>query len=73
MTKKRSIATQKIRKMLSRVSSIIKSMKKISRDGSRDEFEPTNMQNLVEDIQVLTEAKLKQSGIEFILALECPD
>lgn len=61
--------TEKIQRMVTRVSSIIRSMKKISRDGSRDEFEPVTIKNLIADLQVLSEAKLKQNGIEFKLEL----
>ena len=56
-----------------RITKIIRGLKKISRDGSNDDFEPITMSQIVEDIESLIHEKFKVSGVSFDVQNTCPN
>jgi len=54
-----------INKTTNRIASIIRSLRNISRDGSNDEFENTNMVSLLEESKVLMSERLNMGNINF--------
>lgn len=57
--------TKIIKETCHRIANIIRGLKMMSRDGSKDPFEPVSLYKIVEDAKALCEMNLKKSDIEF--------
>lgn len=58
-------STEKILLMIKRISTIIKGLKSLSRDGQLDPLVPFSISSMIEDVKVLTEMKIKSNQILF--------
>lgn len=58
-------SVEKIQKMSDRIVKIIKGLKLISRDGHADPLEEFSISELVEEVKLLTEMKIKSMNIDF--------
>jgi signal transduction histidine kinase len=58
---------------IQRITKIIRGLKKISRDGSDDDFEVISLNQIVEDIESLIHEKFKTNGVSFTINNTCPD
>lgn len=58
---------------IQRITKIIRGLKKMSRDGSNDDFETITISQIVEDIESLILEKFKTSGVSFEVQNTCPD
>jgi signal transduction histidine kinase len=58
---------------IQRITKIIRGLKKMSRDGSNDDFELITVSQIVEDIESLIVEKFKTSGVSFDVQNTCPN
>jgi len=64
---------QKCHNSIKRISKIIRGLKKISRDGTNDDFEEVSVKSIYDDIESLTHERFKVGGIKFDMHNNCPD
>lgn len=64
---------QKCHCSIQRITKIIRGLKKISRDGTNDDFEVATIKSIYEDIESLTQERFKVGGIKFEMTNNCPD
>ncbi len=58
-------SVEKIQLMVYRIAKIIKGLKSLSRDGDQDPMVPFTVSNMLDDVKVLVEMKLKTQDIKF--------
>lgn len=66
-------SVDKIHLMVKRISKIIKGLKSISRDGNSDPMLAFSITNIVEDVKMLVEMKVKNHEIRFDVLINNPD
>jgi C4-dicarboxylate-specific signal transduction histidine kinase len=62
----------KILNTVSRIGSIIKSLRVIARDGDRDPFEETDIETIIGDVVALSAERLKHNGVAFVQSAREP-
>lgn len=58
---------------IQRITKIIRGLKKMSRDGSDDDFETITLSQITEDIESLIHEKFKVNGVSFTINNTCPN
>ncbi|WP_127718107.1 sensor histidine kinase [Halobacteriovorax sp. HLS] len=64
---------QKCHISIQRITKIIRGLKKMSRDGSEDDFELISTAYIIEDIESLIHERFKCNGISYNVKNTCPD
>lgn len=66
------LSVGKIQSMVKRIAKIIKGLKSLSRDGNADPKVPFMVSNMIDDVKMLVEMKVKSHDISFCVELDHP-